>query len=246
MEPVGRTFMEMTRYEHLSPSDQHRGLPAPPLDKPFPPDGPFVHLPLPGDIAVPPLDLRDAIEHRRSIRRYRRDPLSPGELAYLLWCTQGVVHVVDPYFSLRNVPSAGGRHALETYLLVNRVRGVEPGLYRYLPFSHRLLLLNSGPDLADRVMAACMGQAFVRSAAVTFLWSCVAYRMGWRYSDRGYRFAHLDAGHVGQNLYLAAGQIGCGACGVGAFDDRLAAELLGIDGEEEFVIYCAAVGKRLE
>jgi SagB-type dehydrogenase family enzyme len=95
-------------------------------------------------------------------------------------------------------------------------------------------------------MAACLGQAFVRASAVTFLWSSVICRMAWRYSERSYRLVHLDAGHVCQNLYLAAGQIGCGTCAIGAFDDELMARLIGTDGEEEFVLYCAAVGKKSE
>lgn len=243
MKTIGPHFMDLTRYEYLSPSDQSRGLPAPPLEKPVPPDGPFIPLPPPGSIRVPPLDLRRAIEARRSIRHYERDPLTQEELSYLLWCTQGIVQVVDPYYTLRNVPSAGGRHAFETYLLVNRVRGIKPGIYRYLAFSHRLLPVQTGPETADRVMAACLGQAFVRSSAVTFLWDCVVYRMAWRYAERAWRLVHLDAGHVCQNLYLAALQIGCGTCAIGAFDDRMMAGLLNLDGDDEFVIYCAAVGR---
>jgi len=236
--------MEMTRYEHLSSSDQYRGLPAPPLEKPYPIEGPFILLPNPDTITVPPLDLRSAIENRRSLRHYTRDPLSLEELAYLLWCTQGIVHVEAPYFTMRNVPSAGGRHSFETYILINRVSGVKPGLYRYLAFSHRLLELDTRLGVTDRVMAACLGQAFVRNSAVTFLWASVVYRMSWRYAERAWRLVHLDAGHAGQNLYLAAEQIGCGACAIGAFDDKQAAEVLGIDGVDEFVIYCAAVGKK--
>jgi len=243
MLPTGRTFMEMTRYDHISPSDQVLKLPPPPLEKPYLREGPFKPLPKPDTITVPPLDLRKAIENRRSVRRYLRDPLSLDDLAYLLWCTQGVVHVVDPFYTLRNVPSAGGRHAFEAFLLINRVEGVKPGLYRYLSFSHRLLELDTSPGITDRVMAACLGQAFVRNSAVTFLWVCVVYRMAWRYAERAWRLVHLDAGHVGQNLYLAAEQIGCGTCVMGAFDDQQMADLLGIDGIDEFVIYCAAVGK---
>ncbi|MCG7855075.1 MAG: SagB/ThcOx family dehydrogenase [Methanoregulaceae archaeon] len=235
--------MEMTRYDHVSPSDQFLKLPAPPLEKPYPREGPFIALPRPDTITVPSLDLRKAIENRRSVRRYLRDPLSLEELSYLLWCTQGIVQVVDPYYTLRNVPSAGGRHSFETFLLINRVDGVKPGLYRYLSFSHRLLEMDTSPGIIDRVMDACLGQAFVRNSAVTFLWACVVYRMAWRYAERAWRLVHLDAGHVGQNLYLAAEQIGCGTCAMGAFDDQQMADLLGIDGIEEFVIYCAAVGK---
>lgn len=243
MLPTGKTFMEMTRYEHLSLSDQQNRVPAPPLEKPYPGDGHSVPLPEPGRISVPPLDLRSAIEKRRSARRYTAEALTQEELSYLLWCTQGIQRAVQPYYTLRNVPSAGGRHALETCLLVNRVGGLDPGLYRYLAFSHRLLPIDTSGGLADRTMAACLGQAFVRASAVTFIWSCVIYRMSWRYSERAYRLVHLDAGHVCQNLYLAAEQIGCGTCAIGAFDDLLMADLVGIDGEEEFIIYCAAVGK---
>jgi len=237
--------MERTRYNFLSRADQFRGHPAPPLEKPIPKDGKFISLPQPVEITVPSLDLRSAIESRRSIRQYARDPLTLQELAYLLWCTQGIVQRHESYATFRNVPSAGGRHAFETYLQVNRVSGLEPSLYRYLAFSHRLLVMETSPGVADQFMEACLRQTMVRDSAVTFIWSCVIYRMAWRYSERAYRLVHLDAGHACQNLYLAAEQIGCGACAIGAFDDELMAGLLGIDGVDEFVIYCATVGKKV-
>ena len=245
MQPTGRIFMERTRYNFLSRADQFRGHPAPPLEKPIPKDGKFISLPQPVEITVPSLDLRSAIESRRSIRQYARDPLTLQELAYLLWCTQGIVQRHESYATFRNVPSAGGRHAFETYLQVNRVSGLEPSLYRYLAFSHRLLVMETSPGVADQFMEACLRQTMVRDSAVTFIWSCVIYRMAWRYSERAYRLVHLDAGHACQNLYLAAEQIGCGACAIGAFDDELMAGLLGIDGVDEFVIYCATVGKKV-
>jgi SagB-type dehydrogenase family enzyme len=145
---------------------------------------------------------------------------------------------------VRNVPSAGGRHAFETYLLINRVKGVQPGPYRYLAFYHSLSPINTICGIVDRIMAACLGQAFVRSSAVTFIWSAVIYRMAWRYSERAYRLVHLDAGHVCQNLYLAGEQISCGTCAIGTFDDQQMAEVISIDGVEEFVVYCATVGKK--
>jgi SagB-type dehydrogenase family enzyme len=156
------------------------------------------------------------------------------------------VDVKAPFYTLRNVPSAGGRHALETYLLINRVRGIQPGLYRYLAFSHSLTAIDTTRGISDTIMSACLGQAFVRSSAVSFIWSAVIYRMAWRYSERAYRLVHLDAGHACQNLYLAAGQIGCGACAIGAFDDQQIADALKIDGEEEFALYCVTVGRKSE
>jgi SagB-type dehydrogenase family enzyme len=238
--------MEQTRYENLAESDQSLGLPAPPLEKPVPPNTRAIPLPKPPDIIVPAQELRTAIEKRRSVRHYSRDPLTIQELACLCWCTQGIVEVKAPFYTLRNVPSAGGRHALETYLLINRIKGLQPGLYRYLPFSHALITVDLSSGITDAIMSACLGQAFVRSSAVTFIWSAVIYRMVWRYGERAYRLVHLDAGHVCQNLYLAAEQIGCGTCAIGAFDDQKIADVLGIDGNEEFILYCAAVGRKSE
>ncbi len=244
MQNVGRVFMEMTRYENLSISDQQQGVTPPPLEKPYPGKGDQIILPNPASIQTPRVDLREAIEIRSSIRSYARNPLTMSELAYLLWQTQGIKEIVDPYYTKRTVPSAGGRHSFEMYLLINRVEGVAPGLYRYLAFSHRLLPIDISSGIADRVMSACLGQPFVRSSAVTFIWSCVIYRMSWRYSERAYRLVHLDAGHVCQNLYLAGEQIGCGTCAIGAFDDEEMARIIGADGIEEFVIYLATVGKK--
>jgi len=238
--------MEQTRYQHLTVSDQTTGRPAPPLEKATLPGNPAIPLPKPADIMVPAHELRSAIEMRRSVRHYTRDPLTLEELAYLCWCTQGIVEVKAPFYTLRNVPSAGGRHALETYLLINRVKDIKPGLYRYLAFSHSLTPVDTSSGISDSIMSACLGQAFVRSSAVTFIWSVVIYRMAWRYSERAYRLVHLDAGHACQNLYLAAEQIDCGVCAIGAFDDRQIAEVLKIDGEEEFVVYCATVGRKSE
>jgi SagB-type dehydrogenase family enzyme len=68
--------------------------------------------------------------------------------------------------------------------------------------------------------------------------------MTWRYSQRGYRYLHLDAGHVCQNLYLSAESVGCGVCAIAAFLDEEINPAMGIDGENEFVIYVATVGKK--
>ena len=90
MQPTGRIFMEMTRYKHLAKADQFRGMQAPPLEEPAPEEGKFISLPPPSQISVPPMEMRSAIESRRSVRRYSENFLSIEELSYLLWCTQGI------------------------------------------------------------------------------------------------------------------------------------------------------------
>ncbi len=241
---IGREFMERTRYKYLSASAQRRGLPQPPLQAPYEGEAEPIDLPAPSEIEVPEVDLRLAIEARESVRRYAEEPLTLAELSYLLWCTQGVKGVQGTYATFRNVPSAGARHALETYLLVNRVEGLAPGLYRFLALEHVLVAVDLEPGVAEAVTKACWDQAMVQRCAVTFVWVAVAERMTWRYGQRGYRYMHLDAGHVCQNLYLAAESIEGGACAIAAFSDEDMNHLLGLDGEEQFVIYLATVGKR--
>jgi SagB-type dehydrogenase family enzyme len=166
------------------------------------------------------------------------------ELSCLLWTTQGVKIVTDRPVVKRTVPSAGSRHAFETYLLVNKVEGLDPGLYRYVSLQHKLFSLKIKADIAKRLAAACLNQSHVYNSAVTFIWVAVPARMTWRYSERGYRYIHLDAGHVCQNLYLAAEAIKCGVCAIAAFDDNALNKTLNLDGEKMFVIYLASLGKR--
>jgi SagB-type dehydrogenase family enzyme len=242
MNSTGSEFMEKTKFQYLDRPDQSNNLPQPPLEREYDASKPVIDLPAPENIKIRSLDLRRAIEGRRSIRNYSQEPLTIEELSYLLWVTQGVVQVTRGA-TFRNVPSAGARHALETYLLINNVRDVPVGIYRFLAIEHKLVVINTDPDIADRVMEGCLGQDFIRKSAVTFIWTADAYRMKWRYGERGHRYLHLDAGHACQNLYLGAGSLDCGVCAIAAFSDDDMNDLLGLDGVEQFVIYVATVGK---
>jgi SagB-type dehydrogenase family enzyme len=236
--------MEKTKYRYIGKSDQQRGLPQPPLELPPDPRAPIIDLPRPETLTTPLLDLRVAIERRRSISNYAHEPLSADELSFLLWCTQGVQQTAGTYWTMRTVPSAGARHAFETYLLVNNVEGLEPGLYRYLALTHRLQQVDLDATVSHRITSACFDQQFILRSGVVFIWTAIPYRMTWRYGERGYRDLHLDAGHVCQNLYLAAEITGCGVCAVAAFEDDMINDILGINGSDQFVIYLATVGKK--
>ena len=237
-------LIEMTKPGVMSESPQDLGLPQPPLELPLTNDAALIALPAPGELNIPDLDLRAAIERRRTLRRYKEQPLSLQELAYLLWLTQGVKEVTRRPVTLRTVPSAGARHAFETYLLINRVEGLEPGLYRYAASQHALLRLDMPATIAQDVYAGCFQQGQVLSSAVTFLWAAVSERMTWRYTERGFRYLLLDAGHVCQNLYLAAEAVGCGVCAIAAYDDDCLNQSIGLDGDSQWVIYVASLGKR--
>lgn len=241
---IGKEFLEKTKYKYLSESKQRLGVPQPELEIPYDPTAELISLPDSETIPAYPIDLRRAIDQRNSLRRYQEQALTPDELSYLLWTTQGVKSVTARPVTFRTVPSAGARHAFETYLVINRVVGIKPGLYRYISLEHALLPVELSAEIAEKVADACMQQNQVTKSAVTFIWVAVTERMYWRYGERGYRYLHLDAGHVCQNLYLAAEAIQCGVCAIAAFDDDLLNEVLQLDGQELWAIYCGALGKR--
>ena len=228
----------------FSRTDQSRGLPPPPIEKPYPPDATRIALARPGTWqGVSRIDLVTAIERRRSRRHYRRQPLTQDELAFLLWATQGIQRRLDAGTALRTVPSAGCRHAFETHLAVMNVQGLTPGFYRYLPLEHELLFEHEQENLEAHLVYATHGQGFVGSAAVLFAWTAVPYRMEWRYDLAAHRVILMDAGHVCQNLYLACEAVGAGCCAIAAYHQEAMDSLLQVDGDDEFTCYLAAVGK---
>lgn len=245
MNTIGKDFMEYTKYKYLGGSDQPRGIEQPSLELDYDPSKPLINLHSPQEFQLGKISLIDAINNRNSHRKYSRESITLEELSFLLWATQGVKLIKDARNTFRTVPSAGAGHAFETFILVNRVEGLKPGLYRYIALRHKLIEVDASKGIKDRIVAGCLGQGFVGLSAATFIWVAVADRMKWRYGERAYRYLHLDAGHVCQNLYLAAEGIGCGACAVAAFDDDMMNEALGIDGVEQFTIYIAAVGKKV-
>jgi len=223
---------------------QSRGLRPPAAQKAASADSRLVPLPVRGEWSIPPCDLQTAIAGRESHRKFTEGSLSLAELAFLLWACQGVREQLHEAAVLRTVPSAGCRHPFETYLAVNRVEGLEGGaIYRYLPLDNSLVVERTVANLPAQLTAATRGQAFAGQAAVTLIWTVVPARTEWRYAEASYKVIALDAGHLCQNLYLACEAIKAGTCAIAAYNQQLVDELLGVDGDEEFGIYIAPVGK---
>ena len=183
------------------------------------------------------------IAKRRSVRAYSDEDIAKTELSQLLWATQGITGEVSDH-QLRAAPSAGALYPIETYLLVNRVSGIDPGLYHYPVNRHELELLKEG-DYSSEVKGGALDQAIAKRAAVVFIWSAVFPRSKWKYLQRAFRYVFLDAGHIGQNLALAAEALGLGSCQIGAIYDDELNNLLDLDGENESVIYLSSVGRPL-
>lgn len=244
MKLIGDRFIEKTKYHHLGFSDQTKGIPPPALELSYPEDMKTISLPDWNKINISQKNAASIIDLRKSVRNYQEADISFSELSYLLWSTQGVKEVISNVATRRTVPSAGARHAIETTVLVNRVEGLSPGLYRYLVLEHKIGVLKKDNQIVNEITKASFDQDFIAHSAITFIWSAVIYRMKWRYGERAYRYIFLDAGHIAQNLYLSAEAIGCGVCAIAAFSDDDMNRILGLDGKEHFVIYMATVGKK--
>ncbi len=228
----------------FSQTDQNKGIDPPPIEKPYPANALRIDLVKPGAWGkIPRMDLATAIRNRQSRRIYKDQPLTLEEVSFLLWATQGVRGEVDYGHAYRTVPSAGCRHALETYLTIFRVEGLDSGVYRYLPLSNQLLFEFTEDKLSNKLVHAAFGQPYPGDSALTFIWTAIPYRMEWRYGLAAHRVIAMDAGHVCQNLYLACEAIHAGTCAIAAYDQEALDRLLRVDGEEEFAVYMASVGK---
>lgn len=199
-------------------------------------------IPLPHDLDLLARDLGKLLRERRSHRRYSEDPLTDQELAMLLWAAQGVTARAGGTL-LRTTPSAGALFPLETYVVLEKVDKLERGLYHFDVDRFQLEWLSAAP-LGREIAHAALEQNFLAEAAAIFLWSAVSRRNMSKYGHRGLRYILLDAGHLCQNLLLAAEAMGLGACPVAAFYDDELNDLLGLDGGEESVLYLAAVGRK--
>lgn len=183
------------------------------------------------------------LQNRRSLRKYEQKPATLEELAFMLWASQGITAKSGSY-SFRTSPSGGALYPIETYFSANHVEGLKPGLYHFDVENFSLDRL-SDKDSAESIASACLDQKFMARSAVIFLWSAVIRRCMSKYGNRGMRYIFLDAGHVCQNLLIAAEATGNGGCPVAAFYDEEVNDLLNLDPAEETMLYAAAVGKKV-
>ncbi|MBI4285557.1 MAG: SagB/ThcOx family dehydrogenase [Chloroflexi bacterium] len=207
----------------------------PPLYKEYP-SAPRVALP--GELQYRGLYVEEAIQKRRSIRDYSGRPLSLAQLSLLLRSAYGIT---EPSYPLRASPSAGALYPLEIYPVVNRVEGLASGVYHYRPADHSLDTIKEG-DFRTTLLMATAGQDMVLGASVVFVITAIFQRTRWKYQERAYRYVLLEAGHLAENLYLAATSLGLGTCAIGAFFDNEVNQMVNVDGKEEAALYIVSTG----
>ena len=238
MSDIGDRFQKETKYlrgkiPHSVP-DQRQ----PEWTKRYP-EAPQIKLPTPRTKGS--ASLWEALKNRRSARVFRGAPVTITELSRLLWAAQGVTHRAGEY-AFRTAPSAGALYPVETYLVSNTVQGIAPGVYHYAIGEHLLEQLGTG-DFRAPVARAALDQRMAHDADLVFIWSAVFPRGKWKYQQRAYRYAYLDVGHIAQNVALAAVALRLTSCQIAALYDDEANALLGIDGQDESVIYMTVVGR---
>ena len=187
------------------------------------------------------MPLWETIYRRRSIRNFQAKSLKKSVLSQLLWATQGITMESIGY-EFRAAPSAGALYPIETYLVIHDIEGLDPGIYHYSVQNHELEQLKKG-DYREPVARTALDQDMAYSASVVFIWTAVFQRSKWKYDQRAYRYIYLDAGHIAQNLALAAVSLKLGSCQIGALYDQEVNALIGVDGEEESVVYMTALGQ---
>lgn len=238
MSNVGDRFQQETRYDpDRMPGHTLDWQTKPELYKNCPET---TKIELPSFQPVQAMSLDQTLRQRKSVRDFQDKPLSKGQLAYLLWASTGIQRIEDGY-EFRTAPSAGALYPIETYLVVNDVKAIEPGIYHYSIRSHQLEQLRQG-DFRRQITAAALGQEMCARASVVFVWSAVFERCKWKYGQRAYRYIYLDAGHIAENLALAAVSLKRGSCEIGALYDEQVNAIIGVDGIEESAICMAAVG----
>jgi SagB-type dehydrogenase family enzyme len=235
---VGVIYHEWSKPGLLSPlgtvADWGR---QPPMYKEYP-SLPQVALPLPGPFQG--LNTEEAIRTRRSVRDYSGLSMTLEELSRLLHLTAGITAERWGH-ALRAAPSAGALYPIEVYPVVHQVENLEPGLYHYNVRDHALESLQAG-DLRGEITHHGLMQEFLGQANLVLVLTAIFQRLRWKYQERTYRYALLEAGHMGQNAYLAATSMGMGACAVGAFLDESLNALLGVDGQDEAAVYLLSIG----
>jgi len=164
-----------------------------------------------------------ALLQRRSVRSYKKDPLSISDISQILWAAQGIT---EKTYGLRTAPSAGALYPLELYLVATNVDELKPGVYKYIPQDHTIKRISEGDKRIDVSNAALKQDAIENSSAIVII-TAIYERTEVKYGNRSERYVNIEVGHVGQNIYLQAVSLGIGTVMIGAFKDEALKKVLG-------------------
>lgn len=174
----------------------------------------------------------------KSTRSFSDKPIRLEDLSALLELSFGIKETKS---QRRYYPSAGKRYPIEVYVAVFNAKDFENGVYHYNVLDNSIELMVKGDFQKEMFRNSC-DQDCVNACAFQIYFSSVFFRTTEKYGKRGVRYVFLDAGHMGQNLYLISSLIGLGVVAIGGFDDVSINHILRLDDSKESVIYCFALG----
>ncbi|MEA5620731.1 SagB/ThcOx family dehydrogenase [Cronbergia sp. UHCC 0137] len=184
-------------------------------------------------------NLETTMYKRRSTRAYSGDDLTLDELKALLDFTYQpqnyIIQNLDPQ------PDYLDLNLIETFIVVSGVKGLDAGCYYYAPKAQELRQIRF-KNFRRELHFLCLGQELGRDAGAVLFHTADLKRAIAQYGDRVYRYLHLDAGHLGQRLNLAAIRLNLGVSGIGGFFDDQVNEVLGIP-IDEAVLYITTLGR---
>lgn len=192
-------------------------------------------------------NLFDVISKRRSVRNFSKEAMTLEELSTILFYSSGMTGEYfqtedKPHMYLFAYPSAGGLMPLDSYIFISNVKDINSGIYYYDPIRHILKVIKEGFKPNDFKKTTLSFNLSMQAAFVVYILGTTCLT-GYKYSDRGYRFMQLEAGHLAQNFYLTSTAIGSGAVASGGFLDVEILELLKLNDEYTFVLYEIIIGK---
>jgi len=234
---IGDDFQKQTKYHRGQQWTPVNWYKKPELHKTYPSKN---KISLSRNFPNRTISFADLLRKRKSTRAYSPLPLSKSDLSFLLWASTGIRRKQHGC-EFRTAPSAGPLYPIETYIVTNNIEGLEKGVYHYNIASHILEELHTG-NYGMSLTHAALDQDICLLSPAVFIWTAIFERSKWKYKQRAYRYTYLDAGHIAQNLALAAASIDLGTCQIGAiFDDEVNA-IIGVDGIEESAIYLSVIG----
>jgi len=178
------------------------------------------------------MNYAEAVYQRRSKRNFIPESLDRNQFDCLIDATSQP----DLNSNLKRVYS----NTFATGILVNQVEGMDPGFYLLDPNNHSIGLVKPGL-LSPQVARICLDQAWLKNAALYVLFLTNLKVLGLNWGPRGYRYAMMTAGRLGQRIYLLATAMDLGCCGIGAYYDREASALLELN-QESRLLYLVALG----
>ncbi|MBS3749524.1 MAG: SagB/ThcOx family dehydrogenase [Candidatus Thermoplasmatota archaeon] len=234
---IGDQFQQQTKYSQTTMGEGPDWSIQPELYKHYK-QYPHIQLPKPQTDSLKTFN--DVLTKRKSIRSFQQKPMSQSDLSFLLWASTGIQRKEHGY-EFRTAPSAGALYPIETYLVINNVESIKQGVYHYNIKHHYLEQLHTG-DFRKDITIAALHQQMCATASVVFIWTALFNRSKCKYGQRAYRYIYLDAGHIAENLALAATNRDLGSCHIAALFDEDVNTIIDVDGTTESTIYLTVVG----